>query len=216
MKDIIIKINKATRMVELSKNMIGNDGETLQSRFVFEFEDEFVSGQARLEYVINGEIKYIFLDRENETYTTSIKTFLTKKGTIDMQLVILEGTDEENVPIFKSNMFYVYCNPSINAEIEEPEVSSDWFEMANTKLNQADNLNITTTPIQGGVQIDTTSKNGETNSTEVVNGKDGKDGKDGSDGYTPVKGKDYFTQSDINEIVQKVLAQIPTSEGVEY
>ena len=211
MKDIKIIINKSTRMVKLSKTMIGNDGENLQSNFVFEFEDEFVNGQARLEYIIDSETKYVFLDRDGETYTTPVKSFLTKKGTINMQLVILEGTDEENVPIFKSNMFYVYCNPSINAEIEEPEVSSDWFEMANTKLNQADNLNITTTPIQGGVQIDTTSKNGETNSTEVVNGKDG---KDGADGYTPVKGKDYFTQSDINEIVQKVLAQIPTSEGV--
>lgn len=216
MKDIKIKINKATRMVELSKSTIGNDGETLQSRFVFEFEDEFVNGQARLEYVVNGETKYIFLERENETYTTSIKSFLTKKGTIDMQLVILEGTDENNVPIFKSNMFYVYCNPSINAEVEVEEVSSDWFEKANIKLTQAENLNITTTQIQNGVQIDTTSKNGETSSTEVINGKDGKDGKDGADGYTPIKGVDYFTQADIDEIARKVLTQIPTSEGVEY
>lgn len=228
MKDIKIKINKATRMVELSKSMIGNDGETLQSRFVFEFEDEFVSGQARLEYVINGETKYIFLDREGETYTTLVKSFLTKKGTIDMQLVILEGIEEDNVPIFKSNMFYVYCNSSINAEIKEEEVSSDWFDMANTKLNQADNLNISTTPTQNGVQIDTTSKEGVTSSTEVVNGADGytpvkgvdyfdgKDGKDGEDGYTPVKGKDYFTETDIKEIVDRVLEEIPTSEGVDY
>ena len=216
MKNIIIKINKETRMVELTRTTIGNDGENLQGNFVFEFEDEFVNGQARLEYIINNEKNYVFLDKTEETYMTPIKSFLTKKGTIDMQLDILQGTDEENVPIFKSNMFYIHCNNSINAEVEVEEVSSDWFEKANTKLNQADNLNITTTPIQGGVQIDTTSKNGETNSTEVVNGKDGKDGKDGADGYTPVKGKDYFTQSDINEIVQKVLAQIPTSEGVEY
>ena len=216
MKNIIIKINKETRMVELTRTTIGNDGENLQGNFVFEFEDEFVNGQARLEYIINNKKNYVFLDKIEEAYMTPIKSFLTKKGTIDMQLVILQGTDEENVPIFKSNMFYIHCNNSINAEIEEPEVSSDWFEMANTKLNQADNLNITTTPILGGVQIDTTSKDGETNSTEVVNGKDGVDGKDGKDGYTPIKGVDYFTQSDINQIVNQVLAQIPTSEGVEY
>lgn len=229
MKDIKIKINKATRMVELSKSTIGNDGETLQSRFVFEFEDEFVNGQARLEYVINGETKYVFLDREGETYTTLVKSFLTKKGTIDMQLVILEGIEEENIPIFKSNMFYVYCNSSINAEIKEEEVSSDWFEKANTKLNQADNLNITTTQIQNGVQIDTTSKEGVTSSTEVVNGVDGKDGytpvkgvdyfdgKDGTngvDGKTPVKGTDYYTEADKQEMVNLVLKEIPPSEGV--
>ena len=228
MNDIKVTINKKTRMVNLSKSIIGNDGENLQSNFIFEFEDEFVNGQARLEYVVEGKTEYVFLDRENETYRTSVKSFFTKKGTIDMQLVILEGTDENNVPIFKSNMFYVYCNPSINAEVEVEEVSTDWFEMANTKLTQADNLNISTTPTQNGVQIDTTSKEGVTSSTEVVNGADGytpvkgvdyfdgKDGKDGEDGYTPVKGKDYFTESDIKEIVDRVLEEIPTSEGVDY
>lgn len=207
MKNIKIIINKSTRMVKLSKTMIGNDGENLQSNFVFEFEDEFVSGQARLEYIIDGETKYVFLDRNGETYTTPVKSFLTKKGTINMQLVILEGTNEENVPIFKSNMFYVFCNSSINAEVEEPEITADWFEIANTKLTQADNLNINTTPIKNGVQIDTTSKNGETTTTEVINGKDG---------YTPVKGVDYFTETEVNQIVNDVLVKIPTSEGVGY
>lgn len=216
MKNIIIKINKETRMVELTRTTIGNDGENLQGNFVFEFEDEFVNGQARLEYIINNEKNYVFLDKIEEAYMTPIKSFLTKKGTIDMQLVVLQGTDEENVPIFKSNMFYIHCNNSINAEIEEPEVSSDWFEMANTKLNQADNLNINAIQTSQGTNINITDKQGVTSSTEVQNGKDGVDGKDGKDGYTPIKGVDYFTQSDINQIVNQVLARIPTSEGVEY
>ena len=96
---------------------------------------------------------------------------------------------------------------TINAEVEEPEITADWFEIANTKLTQADNLNINTTPIKNGVQIDTTSKNGETTTTEVINGKDG---------YTPVKGVDYFTETEVNQIVNDVLAKIPTSEGVGY
>lgn len=216
MRDLLVKINRNNRHVDLSKSTIGNDGENLQGNIIFSFEGEFVNGQARLEYIIEDDKKYIFLEKVDETYITPMKSLLMKNGLIDMQLVITEGTDEENIPIFKSNVFFVNCNKSINAEVEEPEGMDNWLDIANSKLNQADNLNITTTPIQGGVQIDTTSKNGETNSTEVVNGKDGKDGKDGADGYTPVKGKDYFTQSDINEIVQKVLAQIPTSEGVEY
>ena len=48
-----------------------------------------------------------------------------------------------------------------------------------------------------------------------VNGKDGadgKDGKDGADGYTPVKGVDYFTQSDINSII----SQIPAPDLTGY
>ena len=38
------------------------------------------------------------------------------------------------------------------------------------------------------------------------NGADGKDGKNGVDGYTPVKGTDYFTEEDKNEIVDAVIA----------
>ena len=33
-------------------------------------------------------------------------------------------------------------------------------------------------------------------------GKDGVDGKDGADGYTPVKGQDYWTDADKQEIVE--------------
>ena len=33
-----------------------------------------------------------------------------------------------------------------------------------------------------------------------VDGKDGKEGADGKDGYTPVRGTDYWTPTDIEEI----------------
>lgn len=41
-------------------------------------------------------------------------------------------------------------------------------------------------------------------------GTDGTNGKDGVDGKTPVKGEDYFTQSDIDEIVSEVESEIGT------
>ena len=45
------------------------------------------------------------------------------------------------------------------------------------------------------------------------NGKDGANGKDGEDGYTPVKGKDYFTDSDKAEMVSSVIAALPVYDG---
>lgn len=45
---------------------------------------------------------------------------------------------------------------------------------------------------------------------------DGKDGSDGKDGYTPIKGTDYYTEADKQEMVQLVLAVLPSSEGVSY
>ena len=138
MKDIEIKISRETRMVDLSKTTIGNDGENLQGNLVFSFVDEFVKGQGRLEYVINGESKYAFLLSDDENYYIPIKSVMTKEGQIDMQLVITEGTDASDIPIFKSNVFYVSCKKSINAEIEEEEGYYSWIEIANTKLNEVD------------------------------------------------------------------------------
>ena len=49
-----------------------------------------------------------------------------------------------------------------------------------------------------------------------TNGKDGTNGtngKDGVDGYTPVKGKDYFTETDKAEIVSSVIAALPVYDG---
>lgn len=45
-------------------------------------------------------------------------------------------------------------------------------------------------------------------------GADGKDGADGQDGYTPVKGTDYWTAADKEEIVNDVLAALPAAEEV--
>lgn len=46
-----------------------------------------------------------------------------------------------------------------------------------------------------------------------ANGKDGTNGKDGVDGYTPVRGKDYFTETDKAEIVASVIASLPIYDG---
>lgn len=135
-------------MVYLDNNNLGNEGENLQGDIVFSFVEEFVEGQARLEYELEGQKQYLFLTKENKTYKTPIKAVLTKQGQINMQLVITEGTEDEEIPIFKSNVFYVYCNNSINAEVEEAEGYNQWIDVANQKLNtidvaveQASNLN---------------------------------------------------------------------------
>ena len=43
-------------------------------------------------------------------------------------------------------------------------------------------------------------------------GPQGEKGDTGADGYTPVKGVDYFTADDKNELVQAVLAALPVAE----
>lgn len=75
-----------------------------------------------------------------------------------------------------------------------------------------------------------TLENG-TDGRNGTDGKDGVDGKDGTDGYTPIKGKDYFdgedgytpvkgidyyTDEEKAEMVQAVIAALPTAEGGAY
>ena len=38
-------------------------------------------------------------------------------------------------------------------------------------------------------------------------------GVKGADGYTPVKGKDYFTDADKSEMVSSVISQLPVYDG---
>lgn len=45
-----------------------------------------------------------------------------------------------------------------------------------------------------------------------VDGKNGKDGRNGTDGMTPIKGVDYFTDEEIDNITLDVLSQVPQSK----
>ena len=125
-------------MVSLPESFISVDGENLQSNLIFKFTDEFVNGQGRLEYRIGNDKNYIILNKENGEYSIPVKNVITKKGKISMQLVITEGTNEEEIPVFKSNVFYLYCNESINAVDEAPDGYLLWIEQANAKLNEMD------------------------------------------------------------------------------
>lgn len=49
--------------------------------------------------------------------------------------------------------------------------------------------------------------------TPGEDGKDGKDGQNGQDGKTPVKGVDYYTEADKQEMVNAVLTALPVAEG---
>lgn len=173
MEDLIIKINRKTRQVDLNNvSYIGNDHENLQENIIFQFEDEFVNGQARLEYEINGTKNYIILEKVAETYQIPVKNAITiyqerTLGKIQFQLVITEGTAEEETTVFKSNIFYLRCRPSINAVTEAPEGYELWIEQANAKLNQMDNLDIDVEKVDDVATVTITKKDGTVKEVEM-------------------------------------------------
>lgn len=56
---------------------------------------------------------------------------------------------------------------------------------------------------------------GETGATGAQ-GPAGADGSPGADGYTPVRGVDYWTDEDKQQIVDDVLNALPDGDGVSY
>ena len=67
-------------------------------------------------------------------------------------------------------------------------------------------------PVEGGHHVEVADING-IYTFPVMDGKDGEPGAPGTDGYTPVKGKDYYTEADKAEMVEQVIAQ---TESVSY
>ena len=188
--DTIIKVNKRTRDVEKSASSLGIENENLQGNLIFEFRDEFVDGTARIEYS-DGKIKsYILAEKINKSYVIPIKSTLTKNsGQLSMQLVITEGSDEEEISIFKSKIFNLSIYKSINADSETPDEYESWLDIANTKLNsideaikEANNLNIEATKENNKTTITVTKKNGEQEVVEVLDGTDGEKGEKGDTG----------------------------------
>lgn len=58
--------------------------------------------------------------------------------------------------------------------------------------------------------------NGVWQTVPAIKGDPGPKGDPGTNGTTPVKGVDYYTESDKQEMVQLVLAAIPSAEEVNY
>ena len=71
---------------------------------------------------------------------------------------------------------------------------------------------------QNGLSAYEIAKNGGFIGTEEdwlksLKGEQGEKGQDGTDGKTPVKGTDYFTEIDIAEITNQVIADLPKYNG---
>ena len=68
--------------------------------------------------------------------------------------------------------------------------------------------------IAGGYNITITDVNGD-NSFTLMNGVDGQDGRDGRDGYTPVKGVDYYTETEKEELIQTIISRLLASDDLK-
>lgn len=174
-KDIIITANSKTSRVDLPTSRLGLNGENLQGNIIVKFSDEFVNGNAILEIQRDNEKYYLTMQKENESYYLPIlSSLLTNPTTIIMQVRITEGTSITDIPIWKSNKFYLKVEESINAEITIPEEYPEWIDIANAKLNEidesiqeVDNIDIDVDKAGNTSTVSITKKDGSTKSIEI-------------------------------------------------
>ena len=144
-KDINIKV-LSNSMIILDKTILGINGENLQGKIIFNFE-EFIDGVAWLEIEKeNGEKGYIQMTKENETYTLEIKSsLLNQAGYIYMQLRITQDENVNGIPVFKSKKFYVEVLNAINATATIEDDYPNIIDIVNTKqdkLTAGENITI--------------------------------------------------------------------------
>ena len=139
-KDINIKV-LSNSMIILDKTILGINGENLQGKIIFNFE-EFVDGVAWLEIEKeNGEKGYIQMTKENETYTLEIKSsLLSQAGYIYMQLRITQDENVNGIAVFKSKKFYVEVLNAINATTTIEDDYPNIIDIVNNKLESDDIL----------------------------------------------------------------------------
>ena len=177
-KDIIITANSKTSRVDLPTSRLGLNGENLQGNIIVNFSDEFVNGNAILEIQRDDEKYYLVMQKENESYYLPIlSSLLSETTTIIMQIRITEGTDNELIPVWKSNKFYLKVEEAINAEIPIPEEYPEWIDIANSKLNQIDNLDIDAEKIDNITTVTIEKKDGTEKIVEILDGEKGADAK---------------------------------------
>ena len=136
MKDKKIKVADNS-MVYFNDKVLGIDGENLQGKIIFYFEN-FKNGVAWLEFEKeDGTKKYIPMDKVNETYEVEIKpSLLSDTSIIYLQLRITEDEKENGIPVFKSKKFYMNILDSINATSTIEEDYPDILDVLNNKKDK--------------------------------------------------------------------------------
>lgn len=219
MKDKKIKVADNS-MVYFDDKVLGIDGENLQGKIIFYFEN-FKNGVAWLEFEKeDGTKKYIPMDKVNETYEVEIKpSLLSDTSIIYLQLRITEDESENGIPVFKSKKFYMNILDSINATSTIEEDYPDILDVLNNKqdkLKAGENITIGNNVISANFKetadkeyVDNQDKDILKNAKEYADnqvpnvvetyvkghkeelkGEKGIDGKDGQDGQDGKDGID--------------------------
>lgn len=214
MKDVIIKIYKDSS-VYTENGTLGINYENIQGKLVFEFVDEFVDGTAYLEFERKFEKGLIPMNKVGKTYEIEIKSSLLKEiGNIELQLRITQDEVPNGIPVYKSKVFTLEVLDAINATSEIPDEYPEWIDLANEKIKEMDNLNVTTERVEDGVDIVLTDKKGNTTRTEVKDGAPGPAGPQGEPGAVKMQVVDTLPETGRTDTIYLVKKDNPGEQNL--
>ena len=140
-----------------------------------------------------------------------------KDGIKDGTIVINEG-DSDGVTDEQLQKLTEEISKEVSSSIDKTTATvtdSQKESIVREVISQVGNNGLSDNEIRSIVYntISTMDLKGERGATGAAgsagkDGKDGKDGEDGEDGKTPVRGIDYFTDSDVDSMVSRVATEI--------
>ena len=233
MRDIVVDLWKTTRF-----NM-GYVGEDEATRLIFQLTTDLMTSKTfTIEFNVNGEITVIndISPTDNSIIYVVPRIFTATEGDVGIQVV---GYSDGRV--IRSPIVYGRISKSQLGDSGIPLKAYHTHDNKDVldKLGEADgNPTYSGEPIGGVTFVPSVSSDGVlswTNNGGLANpvtvnikgskgdkgdtgatGAQGPQGEPGVNGYTPIKGTDYWTSADKAEIVDDVLAALPTWTGGSY
>ena len=202
-----------------------NENEYHVHKVYFEFSEEYTNDLVKVAlFTQNGNTYKMIITNNQSNIPAEI---LAKKGTFILGVYAYTVENEElilryspsPIKLFISSGSYIPDSQTENSEPITPsemeqyqQALQDGLSEVNSKLDdidealtEVDNLNIDAEKVGDTTTVTITKKDGTQKEVEIL---DGKDGKDGEDGYTPVKGEDYFTPEEIEQIEEGAAGKV--------
>lgn len=136
-------------------------------------------------------------------------------NTYSIKVGVYAGNLTTTTPAYISAKKSILCGSGVPAD-PQPDVYAQIMELLNKGGGSGEggengNDGISCTHEWNGTVLTITSASG-TSSADLKGAK----GEKGAAGYTPVRGKDYWTEADRTEMIASVLSALPQAEGGKF
>lgn len=199
-----------------------NENEYHVHKVYFEFSEEYTDDLVKVALFTQNGNTYKMIIANNQCNIPA--EILAKKGTFILGVYAYTVENEElilryspsPIKLFISSGSYIPDSQTENSEPITPseleqyqQALQDGLSEVNSKLDdidealiEVDNLNIDAEKVGDKTTVTITRKDGIQKEVEIL------DGEDGEDGYTPVKGEDYFTPEEIEQIEEDAASKV--------